>query len=132
MGCQTTNLILLRRKEMTAPSQALYSIEDFPSVPKYDVHTHANVGDGRLVEFSKSDNFKLLSINLIAPGFPPLEEQLSISVQHLNNYRSDFGFACNFPIDDWEDKDWPATTIARIEQARAKGAVAVKVWKNIG
>ncbi|GGG79854.1 hypothetical protein GCM10007415_10200 [Parapedobacter pyrenivorans] len=109
-----------------------YTLEDFPAVPKYDVHTHANIPDGRLVEFSKSDNFKLLSINLIAPGFPPLEEQLAISVAHLGDYRGDFAFACNFPVNDWEHEDWAASTIARIEQARAAGAVAVKVWKNIG
>lgn len=121
-----------RDHHSTQLSTDFYSAEDFSSVPKYDVHTHANVPDGRLVEFSKSDNFKLLSINLIAPGFPPLEEQLTISVAHLSNYRGDFAFACNFPVDGWEREDWPATTIARIEQARAAGAVAVKVWKNIG
>lgn len=117
---------------MTTQSQDFYSTEDFPSVPKYDVHTHANIPGERLVDFSKSNNFKLLSINLIAPGFPSLDEQLSISAKHLHNHPADFAFAYNFPVDDWEEEDWPTITTARIEHARAKGAVAVKVWKNIG
>lgn len=110
----------------------LYSSEDFLSVPKYDVHTHANIRDGRLVRFSNADNFGLLSINLIAPGFPPLEEQLAISKAHLADYKGNFAFACHFSVDGWGGKDWAANTIASIEEARAAGAVAVKVWKNIG
>lgn len=109
-----------------------YTLDAYSSVPKYDVHTHANIADGRLIEYSKADNFKLLSINLIAPGFPPLEDQQNTSQMHLANYPNEFAFACHFPLDDWEHEDWVDATIAHIEKARAAGAVAVKVWKSIG
>jgi hypothetical protein len=45
-----------------------YTIDDFSSVEKYDVHVHVNTYDPRFIEFSKADNFKLITINVDVPN----------------------------------------------------------------
>lgn len=112
--------------------ELIYALSDYEKVKKYDVHTHVNTYDSRFIEMSEHDNFRLLSINLDAPGFPSLGRQQEIAMLHADHYTDHFFHACSFSIDTWEKQNWEKDTIEYLKYALSMGAVAVKVWKNIG
>lgn len=114
------------------PSPEHYTEADFAHVAKFDAHVHANVDDPRFIAVARSDRFEILSINVDYPDFPPLPQQAAIAVSMRRADPEVFHFATTFPMDGFGTPGWTARTDALIDAAVAKGAVAVKVWKNIG
>jgi predicted TIM-barrel fold metal-dependent hydrolase len=54
-------------------------------------------------------------------------------LKNLKQYHPDqLEFTATFCLDGWDDPGWTENTIAWIDQCISDGAVAVKVWKNIG
>ena len=109
-----------------------YAATDFTSVRKFDSHVHANASSPDFLEQARADNFELLSINVDYPDFPSLaaQEEAVLALAAMDPER--FHFATTFSTAGWGDKDWAAAVNSRLDQAMARGAVAVKVWKNIG
>lgn len=109
-----------------------YTMEDFPSVQKFDAHMHVNTNSTLLINFAKANNLGLLSINVDVPDFPSLEQQQEFTTGHLKNNPGYFAFIASFRIQDMEYPGWLEKTIALLDNAFERGAVGVKVWKNIG
>jgi len=109
-----------------------YNIDDFYRIDKIDAHVHINSMDSVLVHQSKADNFKLLSVNIDAMEFPSIKQQLAISEHLRKNNRDHLAFVSTFPMQGWDDPDWEIRTIKYLDQCFKRGAVAVKIWKNIG
>jgi predicted TIM-barrel fold metal-dependent hydrolase len=110
-----------------------YSAADFAGVRKFDAHVHANTSSAVFLEQARADNFELLSINVDYPDFPSLAAQEEAALNQAAVDPERFHFATTFSTADWGGKaDWAATVNAKLDQAAARGAVAVKVWKNIG
>jgi predicted TIM-barrel fold metal-dependent hydrolase len=110
-----------------------YSIDDYNKVEKYDVHIHINSIEPYFIEFSKEDNFRLLSINVdVGDAFPPIEEQQERNTNHRNAFPGYLAYATSFKVSGFEERDWQDKTIAYLKESFSKGAIAVKVWKNIG
>ncbi|OJY98326.1 MAG: hydrolase [Sphingobacteriales bacterium 40-81] len=107
-------------------------MEDFPSVQKFDAHMHVNTNSTLLINFAKANNLGLLSINVDVPDFPSLEQQQEFTTGHLKNNPGYFAFIASFRIQDMEYPGWLEKTIACLDDAFARGAAGVKVWKNIG
>src|SRR5680860_241668 len=40
--------------------------------------------------------------------------------------------ATTFPVKDWDNDDWTENTITGLKKSFSDGAIAVKIWKNIG
>ncbi|WP_419807419.1 amidohydrolase family protein [Sphingomonas sp.] len=116
----------------SAPSPATYSEQDFGKVPKFDAHFHANRYDRGALATARRDRFELLSINVDYPDFPPLPEQATIAERMRADDRTHFQFTTAFSMDGFGTSGWSERTIRTIDAAVARGAVAVKVWKNIG
>jgi hypothetical protein len=109
-----------------------YEIDDYYAVEKIDAHLHLNSESDAWIELAKKDNFKLLSINVDYPDFNPVEEQLKFSIQHRKQNPEIFAFASTFHMAGWDNPEWIINTIKYLDSTFAQGAVAVKVWKNIG
>lgn len=109
-----------------------YSDADFVRVAKFDVHVHDNVSRDALLDIARKDNFELLSINVDYPDFPPLPLQAAAALHHRAEDPKRFHFATAFSMSGFGEPGWTERTNAAIDGAVAKGAVAVKVWKNIG
>jgi predicted TIM-barrel fold metal-dependent hydrolase len=109
-----------------------YSAADFARVRKFDAHVHANSSASAFLEQARADNFELLSINVDYPDFPSLEEQERAVLSQMAADPERFHFATTFSTADWGKADWAATVNTKLDQAALRGAVAVKVWKNIG
>jgi predicted TIM-barrel fold metal-dependent hydrolase len=115
-----------------AHAQATYSDADFARVPKLDAHVHANVDDPVFLAIARKDGFELLSINVDYPDFPPIPLQATIAEKKRAADSEHFHYATTFSMKGFGTPGWTERTNAAIDAALAKGAVAVKVWKNIG
>jgi hypothetical protein len=111
---------------------ASYSIDDFKGLDKIDVHVHINSADNALIDQARADGFRLLTINVDYPDFPPLAEQLQIAEAHAAENPATVAFAASFSMRGWDDPGWQQRVIHELDAAFTAGAVAVKVWKNIG
>jgi predicted TIM-barrel fold metal-dependent hydrolase len=116
----------------SAATPAHYTMADFDRVPKIDVHVHLH---GDLPEFlarTRADNFRLLTINVDYADFPPLAEQQRTAIALVRDHPDLVAFAATFPVAGFEQPGWADATLRRLDDAFAHGAIAVKVWKNIG
>jgi predicted TIM-barrel fold metal-dependent hydrolase len=105
---------------------------DFAHVPKVDVHVHANTEDGALLEQAAQDGFSLVSINVDYADFPALAVQAEVAETLAKRDPNRFFFATSFSMKGWDRPDFIAAVIADVDAARRNGAVAVKIWKNVG
>lgn len=109
-----------------------YSMADYYSVNKIDAHVHANNASTAFIEQANNDNIKLLSINVDYPDFPHIDKQETIAQAFAKQHPDTFYFATTFSMEGANTKEWEDNVIKRIDSAVEEGAVAVKVWKNIG
>jgi predicted TIM-barrel fold metal-dependent hydrolase len=93
---------------------------------------HDNVARSAFLDIARKDGFELLSINVDYPDFPPLPLQAQAAEAHRRQDPGRFHFATAFSMEGFGEPGWAERAIASIDAAVAKGAVAVKVWKNIG
>ena len=117
---------------LSACQSDYYKMDDFDKVEKIDAHVHLNAENDAWINLAKKDNFKLLSINVDYADFNPIEEQYKFAVEHLKKDPNTFAFASTFHMKGWDDSDWVQRVISHLDSTFAEGAVAVKVWKNIG
>lgn len=109
-----------------------YSVADFARVRKFDAHVHANVEDSALLAEARIDGFELLSINVDYPDFPPLPEQQRVAKALAARDPARFHFATTFLMQGWREPGWAESVNAGLTRAVADGALAVKIWKNVG
>jgi hypothetical protein len=107
-------------------------MHDFTICQKIDIHIHVNLIHAAFLEQARADNFKLLTINVAYPGFPSMEKQQKIAISLMNEYPEIITWASTFPMTGWGEPGWDERTIRHLDNTFAKGAIAVKVWKNIG
>jgi|HubBroStandDraft_1064217.scaffolds.fasta_scaffold00027_19 hypothetical protein len=105
---------------------------DFATVEKVDIHVHINTTDTALIDQAAADNFRLLTINVDYPDFPPLAEQRRVAHALVEAHPERVAYAAAFSMQGWDEPDWQQHSIQLLDSEFAHGAVAVKVWKNIG
>jgi predicted TIM-barrel fold metal-dependent hydrolase len=109
-----------------------YALDDFARVAKFDAHVHANTAGPEFLAIARKDGFQLLSINVDYPDFPALEDQARIARNQRATEPRRFYYATAFSMKGFGTPQWTTNTISTIDQAVKQGAVAVKVWKNVG
>jgi hypothetical protein len=130
---KTKNLILpLFASIIISCSSNYYSMEDFPKVEKTDAHYHIYSAQNNSMEQAQNDNFKLLTVNVYSGDCARVIDSQKQSAKLLKKYPADFAYAATFCLDGWDDSTWVEKTILWLDSCIADGAIAVKVWKNIG
>ncbi|HQV31119.1 MAG TPA: amidohydrolase family protein [Calditrichia bacterium] len=109
-----------------------YQLADFRAVPKIDAHVHMNTGGEAFVKLAAENNFRLLTINVDYPDFPPIAEQLAVARGLLAAAPERVAFVSTFSMNGWGEPEWLGETERHLDQTFADGALGVKVWKNIG
>jgi hypothetical protein len=115
-----------------AQAASTYSAADFTRARKLDAHVHANTDDHQFLDIARKDGFELLSINVDYPDFPSLTEQARVVHQLQAADPSRFHFATSFSMRGFGQAQWTHDTIQAIDAELRRGAVAVKIWKNVG
>ena len=110
-----------------------YTDSDYYQVKKADVHVHINTAQTYFITFSEKENFRLIDLNVDAPGYPSIEQQRSFLIRHIRAFPDELSFCTTFRTDNgFGDSGWQRKTIAYLQSSFDSGAIGVKVWKNIG
>ena len=111
-----------------------YSMEDYPSLLKIDSHMHLGSKNGNFEEIAQKDNFILITLNVDHGDSAAVERQLEVSEWSVKNHKGRVFYAATFEFDTagWGTPDWSKNVIAQLERNISGGAIAVKIWKNIG
>jgi len=109
-----------------------YTLEDFENVEKYDAHVHLNIYDSTFIQQAQKDNFRLLTVNVNTAYYPTVGEQQKVALRLVETYPDRLAYATAFNLNDWGTDKWQPQTLAYLEDSFKKGAIAVKIWKNIG
>lgn len=110
-----------------------YSIEDFNSMNKIDAHFHLRSdADTIFVEQAEEDRFHVLNLNVSTDNSKPLEEQQELSIRMIKKYPDIVSWGTTFSTKNFNQPGWQEEAINYIQNTISKGAIAVKVWKNVG
>lgn len=104
----------------------------YHEIPKIDAHIHQNENRSALLDVAEKDGFRLLSINTEIPEFPAPKKQQEIVLKCKSQDSGRINFITTFTTESWGETGWQDQAIDQIKEGREKGAVAVKIWKNIG
>jgi hypothetical protein len=118
--------------ESTSDSTGYYTMEDFGKLPKYNSHVHFKIFDTAFVGQAKRDNFKFVTINVNSGSSPPIEKQQEVALELVKAFPDRVAYATTFYVKNFNDPDWEQKTIAYLKSSFDKGAIAVKIWKNVG
>ncbi len=107
------------------------------AMPKVDAHAHLMrfpAGEeARFIGFLERMNFKWLDIcTFILDGEEDLGEQHRLARHFHSRYPERLGWAVSFPLDRWGEPGWCDSSLAWVEAGFRDGAVAVKLWKDLG
>jgi len=106
--------------------------QDYAAFEKIDVHMHLYGEMPEFVKRAKEDGFRVLTINVSYKDFPPPAQQLRDAAALRRTYPDRIAFAATFDAAGSERPGWLARTEEALDAALGQGAVAVKVWKDIG
>ncbi len=109
-----------------------YSESDFHKVKKFNSHVHISIFDSNFVKQAASDNFRLLTINVASPSASPIDKQQEVALRLVKAFPENILYATTFSVDSFNAADWQQKTLDYLKASFEKGAIAVKVWKNIG
>jgi len=105
---------------------------DFAAFEKVDVHMHLYGDMPQFVKRAREDGFRVLTINVNYKDFPPPAQQLRDAAALRRAYPDRIAFAATFDAAGSERPGWLANTEQHLDSALGQGAVAVKVWKDVG
>jgi len=105
-------------------------------MPKIDAHAHLGApGPEQLrafMAFLEKINLRWLNICVGGTDWARLSRQIG-SAQALHSaYPDRLAWATSFTVANWGQTDWARLANATIDDGFAGGAVAVKIWKDVG
>jgi len=116
----------------SVPLSEFYALGDFATVGKFDTHIHLNTDNPAFIHQSEEDNFRFLDIVDDRPFGLPMEDQEAIAQKQVKAFHGRVVYATTFPVKNWSSDRWEQETIDHLKKAFSQGAIAVKVWKNVG
>ena len=108
------------------------TVLSYESTPKVDTHVHFRISDPSFLHILEEQNFKVLSICTRSSDQESIDNQLRHAYNLYQTNPERFGFATTFSMEGFEEPGWEAKTISRLKDDFESGALAVKVWKDIG
>lgn len=97
-----------------------------------DAHVHLNTVSKAKMELAKKYNVSFLSINTDIPFFISLDEQEKTVHALQKEYPGKILQITSFDTKYWNTDKWLPHALQQIKDGLSKGAVGVKIWKNIG
>jgi predicted TIM-barrel fold metal-dependent hydrolase len=108
------------------------SSPEFRTFPKIDAHVHLETYDESFVKVIRQNHMKLITlVTRSNPQHEILEEYKYAKKLH-DHHPDQIGFATTFSMDGFGEPGWEKRTLEWLEQCFDDGAIALKVWKDIG
>jgi hypothetical protein len=111
-----------------------YSEKDFYKVPKIDSHVHLNSRNSYFEDQAMKDKFRLITLNVDHSDSMSVKEQLANALSARERFPETVFYGATFHFDTtgFDSCNWSIKVIEQIEKNISGGAIAVKLWKNIG
>ncbi len=126
-----TNLIIISIFFLCSCSKKLYTAQDFYSTKKIDAHIHIRNKNDTIAHLAKADNFHLININVNHTD-STLRLQKAFTKYQVEANPKQVLWLDAFSMGNWDSPNWAAETIEMLKESFAKGALGIKIWKNIG
>jgi predicted TIM-barrel fold metal-dependent hydrolase len=105
---------------------------DFSTFPKIDAHAHLETSDDSFVEVLRENSFILMSLVTRSVSQALIEEEFNYARELYEGHPESIAFATTFSMDGFGEPGWEESTIEWLKTSFDQGAIAVKVWKDIG
>jgi predicted TIM-barrel fold metal-dependent hydrolase len=111
------------------------ALSQFARIEPIDVHVHVFKTDPVFQAFLEHLHLKLLNI-LVVDDTLSYRKQLELQVRDalalMRSSRGHIAFCTTWDPYKFNDPSFDAETIQQLDQNFAQGAIAVKIWKNVG
>jgi predicted TIM-barrel fold metal-dependent hydrolase len=105
---------------------------DFKTFPKIDAHVHLETSDDSFVKIVEENNFKLLTLVTGSAPQQVINEEFNYARTLAMKHPETIAFATTFTMDGFGEPDWEEKTLEWLDKSFEEGAIALKVWKDIG
>lgn len=107
-------------------------VPEFNTFPKIDAHVHLETGDDSFVKIVEENNFKMISLVTRSAHQPEIDIEFEYARALRAKHPGVIGFATTFTMDGFGEPDWEEKTIDWLRKSFDEGAIALKLWKDIG
>ncbi len=126
-------LLLVFLQGCTSDSEIYYTVDDFAAVKKIDVHVHVFTDRNDFYDQAKKSNFQFITVALDADNkLDSVKKQYRYSLLQSQRNPKNIAFATAFSMEGWDEVGWIENSLTWLDSGIDAGAVAVKIWKNIG
>ncbi len=105
---------------------------DFKTFPKIDSHVHLEATDDSFVQVAEDNSFKLLSLVTRSESQEAIQKDFVLARDLHKDHTKTIGFATTISMEGFGEPNWQDNTIAWLKESFDNGAIAVKIWKDIG
>jgi predicted TIM-barrel fold metal-dependent hydrolase len=106
------------------------------AMPKIDAHAHLRAMNADQLKtfaaFLERQNLQWLNICTGGMNWTRLKEQIDRAQELHRAHPSRIAWATSFDVSNWTSPDWEQAARSTIADGFNRGAVAVKVWKDVG
>lgn len=117
----------------TTKEESYYAEADYSKVKKADVHVHIFSESNDFMDLAMEENFKVVSVALDASNkMAEVRRQFAFCRIQKEKNPAAVEIATAFSMEGWDEPDWLKKNLAWLDSSFHNGAIAVKIWKNIG
>jgi predicted TIM-barrel fold metal-dependent hydrolase len=132
----TASLVLVHGQSQPSAGFSVEELQRFRSLHPIDAHTHIYHATSQYVDLLNKLDMKTLDIMVVSDNANPERKDLAKESQDVFALVGQSGhrvFACTtFDAYRFNEREFVAHAIDGLDRAFAQGAVAAKLWKNVG
>jgi predicted TIM-barrel fold metal-dependent hydrolase len=104
----------------------------FEDIPKIDVHSHILEDLPEVVEMMDRTRFRIVNVCVRGTDRERLQRSQALAERQQARYGRRFPWASTFDVTRRDDPDWVEQVKRWLDTSFAKGALMVKIWKEVG
>lgn len=135
MGCISSMTPARSKAQILKPKQQQAQLAKFAELHPIDVHVHVFKSGPGFQKFLEDTNLTLLNILVVDDTLPfreKLQPQIEDAWKLVHGSHGHVLFATTFDPYTFNVPSFTADSVKQINRDFADGAVAVKIWKNVG
>jgi predicted TIM-barrel fold metal-dependent hydrolase len=106
--------------------------ELYHHMAKIDAHVHIRTSDPAIMEFAKSEGFRLITVNTRSESREYIDEQRIFALTMKKLYPDEIAWLATFSMENFEEPGWQEGVVQKLREDLDHGAVGFKAWKDIG
>ena len=107
-------------------------VPDYTSFPKIDAHVHIDTFEPDFVMLARHEVFRVMTLVTRSSAQEHIDREFAWARSQHEDFPKTVSFATTISMENWSDPAWQQITISRLRQDFDNGAIAVKLWKDIG